>query len=34
VDVVPGEEGQFEAREERDELYGRGVYDMKGRSPP
>jgi succinyl-diaminopimelate desuccinylase len=30
VDVVPGEEGQFEAREERDELYGRGVYDMKG----
>ena len=30
VDVVPGEEGQFEAREEREELYGRGVYDMKG----
>jgi len=30
VDVVPGEEGQFEAREEHEELYGRGVYDMKG----
>src|ERR671914_1242056 len=30
VDVVPGEEGQFEAREENGELYGRGVYDMKG----
>jgi succinyl-diaminopimelate desuccinylase len=30
VDVVPGEESQFEPREESDELYGRGVYDMKG----
>ena len=30
VDVVPGEESQFEPREEGDELYGRGVYDMKG----
>ncbi|HZF58324.1 MAG TPA: M20/M25/M40 family metallo-hydrolase [Rubrobacter sp.] len=30
VDVVPGEESQFEPREENDELYGRGVYDMKG----
>ena len=30
VDVVPGEEAQFEPREEADELYGRGVYDMKG----
>jgi len=30
VDVVPGEESQFETREEEDELYGRGVYDMKG----
>src|ERR687883_1828736 len=30
VDVVPGEEWQFEPREEEDELYGRGVYDMKG----
>ncbi|MBA2533837.1 MAG: M20/M25/M40 family metallo-hydrolase, partial [Rubrobacter sp.] len=30
VDVVPGEESQFEPREEKDELYGRGVYDMKG----
>jgi succinyl-diaminopimelate desuccinylase len=30
VDVVPGEETQFEPREEDDELYGRGVYDMKG----
>jgi len=28
--VVPGEEEQFEAREENGELYGRGVYDMKG----
>ena len=30
VDVVPGEESQFEPREENEELYGRGVYDMKG----
>src|SRR3712207_1158866 len=30
VDVVPGEESQFEPREVGDELYGRGVYDMKG----
>ncbi|MDQ4128984.1 MAG: M20/M25/M40 family metallo-hydrolase, partial [Actinomycetota bacterium] len=30
VDVVPGEESQFEPREEADELYGRGVFDMKG----
>ena len=30
ADVVPGEEGQFEPYEEGDELYGRGVYDMKG----
>jgi succinyl-diaminopimelate desuccinylase len=30
VDVVPGEESQFEPRDEGDELYGRGVYDMKG----
>src|SRR5215217_6288228 len=30
ADVVPGEEEQFEAREENGELYGRGVYDMKG----
>ncbi len=30
VDVVPGEEGQFEPHERGDELYGRGVYDMKG----
>ncbi len=30
VDVVPGDESQFEPREEADELYGRGVYDMKG----
>ncbi len=30
VDVVPGEEEQFEAREQSGELYGRGVYDMKG----
>src|SRR5215212_8805639 len=30
VDVVPGDEPQFEPREEDDELYGRGVYDMKG----
>src|SRR4028119_713561 len=30
VDVVPGEQSQFEPREEGDELYGRGVYDMKG----
>src|SRR5215207_5798133 len=30
VDVVPGDESQFEPREEEDELYARGVYDMKG----
>ena len=30
VDVVPGEENQFEAYERSGELYGRGVYDMKG----
>lgn len=30
VDVVPGEEGQFEPYEEDGELYGRGGYDMKG----
>lgn len=30
VDVVPGEEWQFEPYEESGELYGRGVYDMKG----
>jgi succinyl-diaminopimelate desuccinylase len=30
ADVVPGEEDQFEPYEQNDELYGRGVYDMKG----
>jgi succinyl-diaminopimelate desuccinylase len=30
VDVVPGEERQFDPYEESGELYGRGVYDMKG----
>ena len=30
ADVVPGNEDQFDPREEGDELYGRGVYDMKG----
>src|SRR5918998_2293159 len=30
TDVVPGEERQFEPYEENGELYGRGVYDMKG----
>lgn len=30
VDVVPGDERQFEPCEEDGELYGRGVYDMKG----
>ncbi len=30
ADVVPGEESQFEPYKEGDELYGRGVYDMKG----
>ncbi len=30
ADVVPGEEEQFEAREQDGELFGRGVYDMKG----
>jgi succinyl-diaminopimelate desuccinylase len=30
ADVVPGEEDQFEAYERSGELYGRGVYDMKG----
>ena len=30
VDVVPGREGQFDARVEGDRLIGRGAYDMKG----
>lgn len=30
ADVVPGEESQFEPEYEDGELYGRGVYDMKG----
>ncbi|MDQ3638184.1 MAG: M20/M25/M40 family metallo-hydrolase [Actinomycetota bacterium] len=30
VDVVPGDEEQFEALERDGELFGRGVYDMKG----
>lgn len=30
VDVVPGDDQQFEPYEENGELYGRGVYDMKG----
>jgi succinyl-diaminopimelate desuccinylase len=30
ADVVPGDEEQFEAREQGGELFGRGVYDMKG----
>ena len=30
ADVVPGEERQFDPYEENGELYGRGVYDMKG----
>jgi succinyl-diaminopimelate desuccinylase len=30
ADVVPGEEDQFETYEQSGELYGRGVYDMKG----
>jgi len=30
ADVVPAEEGQFDPHLEGDELYGRGVYDMKG----
>ena len=30
TDVVPGNERQFEPYEENGELYGRGVYDMKG----
>jgi succinyl-diaminopimelate desuccinylase len=30
LDVVPGREGQFEARIDGDRLIGRGAYDMKG----
>lgn len=30
ADVVPGDERQFDPYEEGGELYGRGVYDMKG----
>ena len=30
ADVVPGDEWQFDPHEEGGELYGRGVYDMKG----
>jgi len=30
LDVVPGREGQFDARVEGDRLIGRGAYDMKG----
>jgi succinyl-diaminopimelate desuccinylase len=30
ADVVPGEERQFDPYEQNGELYGRGVYDMKG----
>ena len=30
ADVVPGDEEQFEALERDGELFGRGVYDMKG----
>ncbi len=30
LDVVPGEESQFEPRREGDRLYGRGTLDMKG----
>lgn len=30
ADVVPGDEEQFEAIERDGELFGRGVYDMKG----
>jgi succinyl-diaminopimelate desuccinylase len=30
VDVVPGRDGQFDARVDGDRLIGRGAYDMKG----
>jgi succinyl-diaminopimelate desuccinylase len=30
LDVVPGREGQYEARIDGDRLFGRGAYDMKG----
>lgn len=34
IDVVPGEEDQFELTEDENKIFGRGVFDMKGQLVP